>query len=217
LSFLLLLMFSFALIGGFFYYVVQLFNQLTLSPDTRAWRAALDKLRARLKAMPGGALIPWESETLSLLSFNRGYVKKAGFWNNVSEGVFTTIYQEPVVAYAMQKAGSAGVIMARTADREFVFRIKGKETEIWINEQPFGILVDGALLSAGRNSKLMGRLDWKSDLAQNPVLLGDNTAAALANPGMNTSPNPRAVFLLRDLKPEEENALLAMAILQMLK
>jgi hypothetical protein len=198
---------------GIIYLIARAIGSIDFNPNSQAWKKTVEGLRTRLKSQAAGALVPWDKEMLSLLSLNRSNVKKPGLFRSTAEGVFTTIFQEPVLAYAMQKSGATGVIIARTSQQEFIFRLKGKETEIWVNGQPFGVLVDGALLAAGRTSRMLGRLEVKSGEIQFPVLLGDATAAAIANPGKVDSPNPRAITLLRPLSAEEENALLALTVL----
>ena len=189
---------------------------LALNTDTKAWRNLLDRLRARLKRPALTQLVPWDGEMAALLSLNRTDVKKPGWFDGISEGVFTTIYHEPVLAYAGQLSGKNAVLLARTSDREFIFRTKGKETEIWVNQQPFGVLVDGALLAAGRGSRLLARLEAAPAESQFPVLLADNkTAATISNPAKTSMPNPRALSLMRPLSTEEENTVLALAILKM--
>jgi len=203
-------------VGVVFTIARSMFN-FALNPDTRAWRNLLERLRARLsKRTATTRLVPWDGEMAALLSLNRTDVKKPGWFDSISEGVFTTIYHEPVLAYVGQLSGKNGVLLARTSDREFIFRMKGKETEIWVNNQPFGVLVDSTLLAAGRSSCLLARIEAEPAESQFPVLLADNkTAAAISNPAKTSMPNPRALSLLRSLSPEEENTVLALAVLKM--
>lgn len=202
-------------VTGIVYLIAKAISGISFNPESASWKKMLERLRVRLHQSLAGTLIPWDHETLSLLSLNRSIVKKPGFFNNTTEGVFTTIFHEPVLAYVSQKSGANSVSIARTADREFIYREKGRETEIWLNSQPFGVFVDGALLAAGRGGRLLARLeDANSDL-QLPVLIGNSVAASIANPARVSSPNPRVLTLLRELNPEEENALLALTILKM--
>lgn len=210
---LMLVLISGSLIVGAFYLIAKLLGRINFNPESQAWKKTLEGLRDKVKTQAAGALVPWDKEMLSLLSLNRSNVKKPGFFNSTAEGVFTTIFQEPVLAYAEQKSGGTGVIVARTSDREFIFRQKGKETEIWLNGQPFGVLVEGSLLAAGKSSRLLARIEKKAGEVQFPVLLGDAVVASIANPALADSPNPRALTLLRELSSEEESALLALTVL----
>lgn len=208
-----------AFIGGFLFVMFRLISQLIFGSDTKIWKSTLEKVRRHLKKVPVKGLVPWDHEMIGLLSLNRSAMKKPGFFNLAYSGIINSIYQEEAIAYAGIRTGKTGVLVAQTSDREFIFRQKEKETEIWVNNQPFGLYINGTLLSAGRQARAVGRLETQYGERQFPVLLGDKTAAAISNPELNgkSSPNPRAITLLRDLNPDEENALLAMTLLQIIR
>ncbi|GEM_PF-439277 len=220
LLFFLLLMFVIPamFVVGIIYGLARMIGGINFNPDSKAWKNALERLRARMRSQAAGMLVPWDGEMMSLLSLNQSVTKKPGWFDRSTEGVVPTIYQEPVVAYAAQTAGNTGLLIARTSDKEFIFRMKGKETEVWVEGKPFGILVDGSLLAAGRGNVLLARMESAKDENQVPVMLGSTTAAAISN-GSRTDlgPNPRAVTLLRAVNAEEETALLALTLLQILK
>ncbi|MBL7776297.1 MAG: hypothetical protein JNK89_09870, partial [Saprospiraceae bacterium] len=180
-SFLTILLSTAFFVTGVVYVIGKTFGSLVGNPESKAFKRVLDNLRNRLKAA-SAELVPWDGEMLSLLSLNRINEKKPGWFRAFSMGQYTTIYHEPVVAYATQRFGNVSVTVIRTSDREYVLRRKGKETEIWLNNQPLGLLVDGALLSPGKKSQLLARLDRKPEEAQHPLLLGDAPAVTLNNP-----------------------------------
>jgi hypothetical protein len=200
-------------VTGVVYLIARTIGQIAWNPESKAFKRLLESLRAHLKKHSAN-LVPWDHEMLSLLSLNRINEKKPGWFNPISSGQITTIYQEPVLSYVTQSTGKVQLILARTSSREFIFRKKGNETEIWLDGQPFGLFVDGALLAPGKGSRLMARLDDRLDEAQSPLVLGNTTAVTLGNPGRKAGPNPRALTLLRELTPEEENTALAMAVLK---
>ncbi|MCC6283455.1 MAG: hypothetical protein IT262_22810 [Saprospiraceae bacterium] len=203
---------------GIIYSIARMLGAINFNPESKAWKAALERLRTRMRSQAAGMLVPWDEEMLSLLSLNQSVTKKPGWFDRATEGVVSTIYQEPVVAYASHSSGNTGLLLARTSNKEFIFRIKAKETEVWVDGQPFAVLIDGTLLAAGRGSKILARLESGRDEMQVPVLLGDKTAAAISHPNRtDAGPNPRAVTLLRPVNADEELALLALALLQILK
>ena len=203
---------------GIIYSIARMLGAINFNPESKAWKAALERLRTRMRSQAAGMLVPWDEEMLSLLSLNQSVTKKPGWFDRATEGVVSTIYQEPVVAYASHSSGNTGLLLARTSNKEFIFRIKAKETEVWVDGQPFAVLIDGTLLAAGRGSKILARLESGRDEMQVPVLLGDKTAAAISHPNRtDAGPNPRAVTLLRPVNADEEMALLALALLQILK
>jgi hypothetical protein len=203
-------------ISGVVMLLARAIGQLSLNPQSAAWKRTLAKLRERIRKQAAKNLVPWDAEMLGLLSTNRTIIKKPGFFDLYSEGMYSTIYQEPVLVYAALRTGKTSVLVASTSDREFIFRQKDKEIEIWLNEQPLGLFIDGTLLAPGRGSKLLARMEGGTE-ASLPVLIGDKTAAAITNPEQASGPNPRALTLLRTLDLNEENALLALTILKMTK
>ncbi len=202
-------------IVGIFYFIAKTLGRIIFDPGSAAWKRSIAKLQARIRAQAAGALVPWDAEMLSLLSLNQSNVKKPGWWDSSSEGVFQSIYHEPVVSYAGQISGNTSVFVARTSAKEFIFRQKEKETEIWIDNQPYGVYINGVLLAAGRSSIILAQVEPSSDEAQWPVMIGDKAAAAITNPKRvaEAGPNPRALTMLRKVNAAEEDALLALALM----
>lgn len=206
-------------IAGAFYFIAKLIGQIAFDPNSQAWKRTVQKLQEQVRALAAGVLVPWDEEMLSLLSLNRTKVRKPGFWNSSSEGIFTTIYQEPVMAYAGMKSGNTAVYLVRTSAKEYIFRQKEKETEIWINNNPFGVFVNGALMAAGSNPRALARVEHDPAESQWPVLLADKAAATINNPEQadRQGPNPRAVTLLRQLDANEEDVVVALAMMYALR
>ncbi len=208
-------------ITGVFYFIARVISSIAFNPASRAWQELLAKLRDRLKKRNefratelADPLLACDAETLAHLSLKPKILKKAGWRDPIFEGIFSTIYQEPVAVFAGQKNGKTSVVVAKTSDKEFIFRQKGKETEVWQNGQPYAVLVDGTLLSSGKQSRLLAKLELDAELRQWPVLLGNNEAATITNLERAVSPIPRAVTLLRNLTAEEEQVMLVLAIIQ---
>lgn len=206
-------------ITGVFYFLAKMLGRIVFDPASQAWKRTVEKLQARLRAQAAGALVPWDAEMLGLLSLNRTKVRKPGWWDNTAEGVLMSIYQEPVLAYAGQTSGNTAVFIARTGAKEYIFRHKEKETEIWVNNQPFAVYINGVLLAAGRSSQVLARVDADAAEAQWTVTIGDKPVAAINNPqrAASAGPNPRALTLLRKGTAEEEDALLALVLVHVLK
>jgi hypothetical protein len=199
-------------ITGLFYFVANVLSGLAFNPASRAWRELIQKLRTRNRIRMANEPLPLNTETLTHLSGKPKILKKAGWRDGVFEGVYQTIYQEPVAYYAGQKSGKTAAVVVQMTDRELILRKKGKETEIWLNGDPYAVLVDGVLLSSGRQGKMLAKLNLDADLRQWPVIIGQGESATLTNLDRAVSPIPRAVGLLRNLNPEEEQVLLALTI-----
>lgn len=211
-------------ISGFFYFVASLLGSLAFNPASKAWKELVAKLRARLeppkpprKSKLPEVLTPFNTEALTHLSLKPAFTKKTGWFDHTFEGVFNTIYREPIMVFAGQKSGKNTVVVAKTTDHEFIFQQKAKETHIWMDGVPVAVWIDGNLLTAGKQGKLLAKMTLDSELRQWPVIIGQSEGATLTNGELAISPIPRAVTLLRNLSKVEEETLLVLAVLQGMK
>lgn len=200
------------IITGVIYVILKALSGIAFNPESAAWKKLVQELRNRIQAL-NITLTPWDNEMLSLLSLNQTANRKPGWLRSHSEGVFLSIYQEPLLAYAVQQAGKDRVTIARTQQFEAILRHKGRETEVWIDGQPFGLWIENSLIEAGKSSRLLAQIERSPDQALWPVTLGNTTAAALQNPERADGPNPRALSLLRNLTPAEERTLIVVFLL----
>jgi len=201
-------------ITGIFYFIASAISGLAFNPKSRAWKDLLAKLRARVANRITEPLMPCTSENLSELSLKPKILKKAGWRDGVFEGAFSTIYQETILVFAGQQSGRTSVTVAQTSAHEFVFRHKDRETEIWLDGQPYAVFVDNTLVATGKQGRMLARLNADPELRQWSVLMGQGEAATLTNAALAVSPIPRAILPLRKLNPEEEQVLLVLTVIQ---
>lgn len=203
-------------ITGAVYMLARFVLQYALQPGSKAWKKAIDKLRDVLRPLRQD-LIPWEPDTLSLLALQPGKEKRAGFWSGVKTNGLSTIYQEPVLALIRQGNATSSVTVVQSADREYVFRRKNQQTEIWVNGQGLGIYAGGILTSPSQKGRALAQVDLSEPETNLPVRLAGQTVATFHNPDRALGPNPRAFTLLRDLKREEEDVVLAIGLAAILE
>ncbi|MCS7037735.1 MAG: hypothetical protein RMJ33_09060 [Saprospiraceae bacterium] len=206
------------LITALIYLVKRAFSDVRLSVsgnNNSAFRDVLEQLRQQVKAlMP--ELAPWDGEMFSLLSLHQQPVRGKGSFRPTSMGYLLSIFQEPIVAFAGLASGKHKVVVARVHDREFVFRKKDKEVEVWLNGEPFGVFAGNALLSADKGARLLAQVEEKPAEQHSEVLLSNGRSVSLTNRARATGPNPRAAVLVKELTREEENAALAIALMRLL-
>ncbi len=167
-------------------------------------------------------LIPWGDEELRLLSFKQQKTKKSQLITTVRSGVFTTIYDEPVLAYSLKKYASSKtniIVTAHTSDTEFQFHIFPEETQIRIDKQAVGILKANGMLYPLKGSSPLARIapTSASDLSA-PIYVSERLVASMTLEGRSRKINPR-VFeeASSQLSSSEEKILLAIAIPTLLK
>lgn len=194
-----------------------LFQFLTSFPPGRSRREdELKKLKGEIAPwIPD--LITWEEGELRELSLNQINKKVSGSMKPIAKGVFTSVYHEPMVAYAFRKyQGQNAIVYARTANHEYAFGIKGRKTQIWIDGQAIGTLgADGKFISAdGR--KVLAAIK-KSQQLLLPVFIEGREVAGLIHPDRQREVNPRAFDFAKKMSKKEEAIVMALAINNMIK
>lgn len=167
-------------------------------------------------------LVPWKKEELELLSLQQtNRVLKKRVVTTV-KGVFTSIYHEPLVAYAFKRyvSGQANAILyARTSHHEFTYRIKNNEVQLHIDKQYVGRISQSGQLFNARTDQLMGHIQMDENSGLLPVVIGDRELASLTpsdGEAMNTG--TRAFqFLNENISEDEETLMLSLSILEMVR
>ena len=185
-------------------------------PNEKMIENDLLELRSGLqKTMP--ELIPYGEEELRLLSFKQQKKATSKMVATTARGVFTTIYDEPLLAYGLKKYPTSSqniIVAAYTSAVELQYHFLPNETQIRIGGQAFGILKpDGGLypLKGGAARARVGKTS-ASDVSA-PIFIGERLVGSMTLEGQSKKLNPR-VFeaALPSLTQEEESVLLALAI-----
>ncbi len=218
--------------GGFFLISLLLFTLLSMGgiyllyqllvnfqPGKGKINNDLRKLKEEMKPYIS-ELVPWDKEELELLSLNQINTSTKKGFTKTAKGVFTSIYHEPLVAYAYKKYMSSkenAVIYATTSEMEFEYRIREKHTQIRINGQFIGNLANNGALYAGKSNRLLAKINKESEGLHLPILVKDKELAMLVKPENARAVNPRAFELVSPMDKEEEALLLSLSILEMVK
>jgi hypothetical protein len=169
-------------------------------------------------------LVPVSQEELELFSFDQVHQQKSKGVAPTQRGVFTSIYHEPVMAYAYKEylgSGKNGIVYARTAKHEFYYRYKKKEVSLTIDNQNVGVIRDNGILYSNKTKRPLARLNREqADLM--PVLVNDREVASLTK---KIKQNPKAKnlsirafeFVKNDISKQETYLLLALTLLEYLE
>lgn len=183
------------------------------------------KIRTDLKKMKDEIapfieeLIPWNKEELELLSSNQVKQKISRGIITTSEGVFNSIYHEPLIAYSYKKyisSKSDEIIYARTSNHEFVYRTKKGSTELIIDNQKVGIINKQGLLHGGRKKRLLARINKNENELELPIIIGNKERGTLMKPESD-SINPRAFQFVGEMGKNEEAVFLSLAVLELVR
>lgn len=163
-------------------------------------------------------LIPVEKEELDLLSFNIvGAARSRKFFRRTRRGFIHTIYDEPLIAFAIKKyptRSNKKIIYARTSNSEYVF-IQGKsKTQVYIDGKPVGNFEGGRVVGLVTGQTICEITEDKQ--LPSEVMIG-NKKVAMLSPVTDISGNhPRVFRYLGDVSGNEKKMLLAMVIYKML-
>lgn len=194
-----------------------LFQFLTSFPPGRSRREdELKKLKGEIAPwIPD--LISWDEGEIRELSLNQINKKVSGSMKPIGKGVFTSVYHEPMVAYAFRKyKNDSAIVYARTSNHEYAFSMKGKKTQIWIDGQATGTLgADGKFFSADGKKEIAAIK--KSPQLLLPVFIEGVEVAGLIHPDRQQEVNPRAFDFAKKMSKENEAIVMALAINNMIK
>jgi hypothetical protein len=193
-------------------------------PNERKVKADLQKMRDEI-AQYGGELAPIDKQELDLFAMEQVHrtLKKRAVLT--AKGVFTTIYHEPVAAYSYKRYVSSklnALLYVRTADREFVYRFKGKEVQIILNKQPLGTIKENGVLYSAQDGSMLARINSET-AGLLPVVskdreLGSISARLPVSTTGKAALNSRAFEFVNDnLNDQEETLFLSIALMELVK
>lgn len=163
-------------------------------------------------------LVPWNKEELNLLSFNqinktinKGMVK-------TGQGIITSIYHEPMIAWSYKRyvgGGDNAVLYAKTSHHEFIYRIRNNGTAIIIDNEEIGEIRENGVLYSLKTDRLMARINREGSKLTRSILVGDKEIATLKSRRYVEETNSRAFELIAGMSDQEEAILLSLTILEM--
>jgi hypothetical protein len=201
-------------LGGFVATVVALvyrtFYTIASGTQSNSFKALVARMKSTLDNKTAD-LVPWESDTLGLLCAQPLNETTQGiFIKTKSDGLISTIFQEPVAVYSKSFLGDTFILMVRTKTEDFLFRKSKQQTEVWLNERPFCVVVGNNILSGDNSGKLLGQLTSTPGMAEQTLSIKDSPIATLVLEHQPDEVNPRAILPMANL--EMENLLLAKAL-----
>ncbi len=216
-----LILFAFVIVGitllGIGFSVLRtLFKNL--GPNDARIQSDIRQMRTEIEPYIN-ELVPLNQEELKLFSLNQINQTLKKSITTIGKGIFTSIYQEPLLAYAYKKyvGKHDALIFARTAEYEIVYRIKKKDIKVVVNKVFLGTIRNGKLYGDSKRHPVAQLQEGNRELLL-PVLVGDTEIAALNTDENDLSPNPRAFrYINHNLTGEEEKAFLSLTILKLVQ
>ena len=198
---------------------IAYFALINFQPGSSKIRTDLKKMKSEI--MPWiDQLVPWTKEEMELLSTNQVNQKIKKGIVKTAKGVFTSVYHEPLIAYSYKKYVSPNVnavLFVRTSHHEFVYRIKKKGTELFIDNQPVGMISNEGLLYGGKRIRLLARINKQGSELELPIIIGDKERGTLVRSNSSDEVNARALQFVTPMGAQEEAVFLSLAIFELVK
>lgn len=185
-----------------------------LSPGTRRINQDLAVIREMIRPVQA-QLIPFQEENeLELMSLKCDIkAQKQGF-DKILLGTIQSIYYEPMVTFGYKdyvKGERDALMVCRTKNMEFIFRIKKKDVDVYFNGNQVALIDMNNVMHGLRSRSVLARMKtYSSDLIS--VFVKEKEAGHVFNPLRPHAHQQRAFSMLRNLDNEEEGIFLAISL-----
>ncbi|MEM6395727.1 MAG: hypothetical protein AAF741_05220 [Bacteroidota bacterium] len=174
----------------------------------------LQKLQTDMDSW-AGKLVPIGAEELDLFSLSQSkQVVKTGA-STSAKGLFTTIFQEPILAYSYKRYLGKKVndlLYARAAEHEYVYWTENGTTKVQIDGQQVGELRDRTIFGQ-RTGQPLAQIAKQAKNNYLPIEVGGREVGGLSTepPAKEQSLKQKALeFIPPDLTEKEEQLMLAL-------
>lgn len=197
--------------------VVRFF--LSINSSTAQKRRDIEELKLQMVEQVK-ELVPMSLTELELLSVNQSGVSVSRGLNSVKTGAFTSVYHEPLIAYAYKSYNyptDSSILLVSTASDDFIYKSEGERTQVFLNNSELGIIDSEGNMFDPRTNKQLARIEADQVLSSHPVKIGDKEVGEIVNARLNESPNPRAYQFLEPMDDSEEKIFKALTFLSLIE
>ncbi len=178
-------------------------------PKDKGLQAMLKDWRGELKKDRSG-LTKLKRAELDLLALEPVIEPKLLRAKHRKVGTIQSVYREPLGYWVRQEFPRAkrpyAMTYLTTATHEYVYTLRGTETHVTLDGEPYGVIEQGRLTLAGR-AEATARLVPQRDGRTVHVDRGEATLGILLKPGVRAQLVPRA-FEFVDVNTDEERQVL---------
>jgi hypothetical protein len=204
-----------AAVGFIIIQVIRFF--ISINSSTGQKRRDVEQLKLKMVDQVK-ALVPMNLAELELLSVNQSGVTTTRGLNSVRTGSFTSVYHEPLIAYAYkQYPADSSILLVSTASDDYIYKSEGERTQVFLNNSELGIIDANGNMYDPRTKKQLARIEADQVLSSHPVKIGEKEVGEIVNLRLNESPNPRAYQFLEPMDEREEKIFKALTFLSLVE
>lgn len=163
-------------------------------------------------------LVPMTIKELELLSINETGTTSVQGVSTTRSGAFTSIYHEPLLAYAFKEykypAGKR-LLLISSEDDDFLYLTDGNKTKVSVNNKELGVIDESGNLYDPKSNNLLAQIEANQKLSSHPVKVGSREVGEVINARLNQSPNPRAYQFIESMDDREMELFKALTFLSL--
>ena len=201
---------------GFILYQILSFLGGT-SSAARQFRKDLRMLRRQLGDFREG-LIPFDMEEYRIASSSPVIKYKRRGSATIVRGFLSTIYQEPIMAFALkdQLRHNRLMLVTESESDEFIFVLRDKETLVKHNGKDLGSINEAGQLR-DTNGAVIGQLNDSDNVSYQKIIVSDRDVAHMnVYDNGASSESDRMFSLFHDFLPEDHEEVLALSLYNLL-
>lgn len=206
-----------AALGFIIFQLIQFF--ITVNSSSGQRRRDIEELKLKMSELVK-ELVPMSNKELELLSVNQSGVSTKRGINSVKTGAFTSVYQEPLLAYAYKEYGypaQKSILLVSTSEDDFIYMSEGQTTQVFLNNSELGMIDSDGNMYDPRTKTQLARIEADQVLSSHPVKIGDKEVGEIVNVRLNESPNPRAYQFLEPMDEREGQIFKALTFLSLVE
>lgn len=212
------IIFIFVLAAGFI--IAQLLDFfLSINSGSGQTRKDIAELKSKI-ATYISSLVPMNKNELELLSVNQSGTSTSRGLATVKSGAFTSIYHEPLLAYAYKQytyPADKSLLLISSEEDDFIYMINGSKTQVFINNTELGFVESDGSLYAPETNRLLAKIDADHQISSHPVMIEGKEVGEVVNARLNESPNPRAYQFLEPMNEREIQIFKALTFLSLVE
>ncbi len=212
------IIFTFILAVGFI--IAQLMDFfLSINSGSGQTRNDIAELKSKIATYIAG-LVPMSDKELELLSINKTGTSVTRGLSTIKSGAFTTIYHEPLLAYAYKKykfPADKSLLLISSEEDDYIYMINKGKTEVFINNTQLGFVESDGSLFDPKTNDLLAKIEANHLLSSHPVQIGEREVGEIVNARLNESPNPRAYQFLEPMNEQESKIFKALTFLSLVE
>ncbi len=192
---------------------------LNFRPGPTRMRKEVEKLLSSFKEVTPD-LVPIDKKELELFSHSHIQQESRGGIAKTAKGIVVSIYEEPLVAYAYKRYSGKkenALLIAKTAHKEFFFRIRNQQVQVSLNNQAIGIIERNGVLYSPGNFQPMAKIEKKGKTESFPINVEGKEVAVMIPEDVSLNVHQRALQFVGDLNQREELLLLVMLVWDLIR